>query len=44
MCDLWLEPEIAGMSQYNVKDLKPAYDGGYAIGKENAGRIKELLK
>ncbi len=44
ICDLWLEPEIAGMSQYNVKDLKPAYDGGYAIGKENAGRIKELLK
>lgn len=44
VCDLWLEPEIAGMSQYNIKDLKPAYEGGYEIGKANSGRIKELLQ
>lgn len=44
ICDLWLEPEISGMSQYKIKNLKPAYDEGYALGKANVQKIKELLK
>lgn len=44
ICDLWLEPEMAGMSQYLIKDLDRAYDEGYALGRDNAERIKELLR
>ena len=44
ICDLLLEPEMKGMSQYLIKDLPRAYDEGYALGKENAFKIKELLK
>lgn len=42
-CDLYLRPEIKGMSQYVVKDLDRAYNEGYALGKENIEKIKELL-
>lgn len=44
MCDLYLEPEMKGMSQYLIKDLDRAYDEGYEIGKANTDKIKELLK
>lgn len=44
LCDLLVEPDMPGLSQYEVKDLEKAYDGGYAAGKENAEKIKELLK
>ncbi|MDE6586429.1 MAG: patatin-like phospholipase family protein [Clostridia bacterium] len=44
MCDLLIEPEMDGMSQYAIKDLDKAYDEGYAAGKANAQKIKELLK
>lgn len=44
MCDLYLEPEMKGMSQYLIKDLDKAYEEGYLIGKENADKIKELIK
>lgn len=43
MCDLWLEPELKGMSQYVIKDLDRAYEEGYALGKDNIQKIKELL-
>lgn len=43
MCDLLLEPEIKGMSQYIIKDLDKAFDEGYALGKKNTEKIKELL-
>jgi NTE family protein len=41
--DLWLAPEMKGMSQYVIKDLDKAYAEGYALGKENIDKIKELL-
>ena len=44
LCDLLIEPEIKGMSQYVIKDLNFAYDEGYKAGKANADKIKELLK
>ncbi|MDE7083172.1 MAG: patatin-like phospholipase family protein [Clostridia bacterium] len=44
LCDLLIEPEIKGMSQYVIKELQRAYDEGYQAGKDNAGKIKELLK
>lgn len=44
ICDLLIEPEMDGMSQYLIKDLEKAYNEGYAAGKENAPKIKELLK
>ena len=43
LCDLWLEPEMKGMSQYVIKDLDRAFQEGYVLGKENAQKIKELL-
>jgi NTE family protein len=43
-CDLWLEPEMKGMSQYVVKDMDKAYNEGYEITKKNMDKIKELLK
>lgn len=44
LCDLWLEPEIKGMSQYVIKDLDRAFDAGYELGKENAQKIKSLIE
>ena len=44
LCDLLIEPEIRGMSQYVIKDLNFAYDEGYKAGKANADKIRELLK
>lgn len=43
LCDIWLEPEMKGMSQYLIKDLDKAYEEGYAIGKANMKKIKKLL-
>lgn len=42
--DLWLSPEMEGLSQYNVKDVEKAYEQGYAFSKEHVSQIKELLK
>ena len=42
--DLWLEPEMKGMSQYVIKDLDRAFEEGYVLGKENLEKIKELIK
>lgn len=44
LCDLYLEPEMEGVSVMQVKDLDKPYDEGYALGKKNAAKIKELLK
>lgn len=44
MCDLWLEPEIKGMSQYVIRDLDRAFDAGYKLGKENIDNIKNLIE
>lgn len=44
LCDLLLEPEMKGMSQYVIKDLRRAYDEGYAMGKKNIKKIRSLIK
>ncbi|MDE5667652.1 MAG: patatin-like phospholipase family protein [Clostridia bacterium] len=44
LCDLLIEPEMKGMSQYVIKNLEKAYEEGYEAGKANADKIKELLK
>ena len=44
LCDLLLEPEMKGMSQYAVKDLDKAFEEGYLLAKENMDKIKSLLE
>lgn len=41
--DLWLSPEMEGLSQYNVKDVDKAYELGYEFAKQHVGEIKDLL-
>ena len=43
VCDLLLEPEMKGMSQYAVKDLDKAFEEGYLLTKKNMDKIKSLL-
>lgn len=43
MCDLMLEPEMKGMSQYAIKDLDKALEEGYVLAKKNMQKIKDLL-
>ncbi|MCD8307745.1 MAG: patatin-like phospholipase family protein [Clostridia bacterium] len=43
ICDLLIEPEMKGMSQYAIKDLDKAYDEGYAEGIAHMNEIKALL-
>lgn len=42
--DLYLEPDLGDMVQYKFKGVKEAFETGYLLGKENASRIKELIK
>lgn len=44
ICDLFLQPEMKGMSQYVVKNLDRAFEEGYMLGKSNIGKIKSLLE
>ena len=44
IADLWLEPDMPGVSQYTVKYHSSAYDAGYKLGRENADTIKTLLE
>lgn len=44
LCDLLIEPEMKGMSQYVIKDLDKAYKEGYELGKANVRKIRKLLK
>ncbi len=43
-CDMMLEPELKGISQFLVKNLDKAYEEGYQMGKDNAARIRALLE
>ena len=40
--DLWLEPKLGGMDQYQVKDLGFAYEKGYELGVKKAEKIKNF--
>lgn len=42
--ELWITPDMEGMSQYVVKDLDKAYEQGYAATKAKMKEIKALLK
>lgn len=42
--DLWLTPDLGGMDQYKVKKLDFAFEKGYELGKENAGKIRALME
>lgn len=42
--DLWLVPEMEGLSQYNVKDVEKAYEEGYAYSKAHVKEIKALME
>ena len=42
--DFWIEPDLGGMNQYLLKEVKKAYEKGYKIGKEYAPKIKKALK
>lgn len=42
--ELWITPEMPGMSQYSSKDMDKAYEQGYAATKEKIKDIKKLLK
>ena len=41
--DLWLEPDLGDMVQFTFKKLDFAMDAGYAMGKEYAPKIRELI-
>ncbi len=42
-CDLLLEPEMEGLTQYSFKTTDKAYEEGYKLGKENAEKIAALI-
>lgn len=44
LCDLLIEPDMKGMSAYEIKELDRAYEEGYNAGKANMEKIKELIK
>ena len=42
--DLYIEPDLGDMIQYKFKDMNKAFEIGYLTGKENARKIKRLMK
>lgn len=42
--ELWITPDMQGMSQYLAKDMEKAYEQGYAATKEKIKVIKKMLK
>lgn len=44
MCDLLLEPEMKGLSQYAIKDLDKAFEEGYTLAKKHMQEIKSMLE
>lgn len=42
--ELWVTPEMPGMSQYVAKDMEKAYERGYAATKAKIKEIKRTLK
>lgn len=43
MIDLWLEPDLGEMSQFDIRKVDFAFEQGYALGKANVSEIKKLL-
>ena len=42
--DFWLEPDLGTMSQYDLRQIRFAYEKGYELGKNNANDIRKVLK
>ena len=42
--DFWLEPDLGKMSQYEIKQVRFAYEKGYELGVQHAPAIKQALK
>ena len=42
--ELWIVPEMKGLSQYAVKDADKAYEEGYLTAKAQMDKIKEFIK
>lgn len=42
--DLYLTAELGNMSQYKLSGIDGAIEAGYELGKENAEKIKKLIK
>ena len=42
--DLWLEPELGAMDQYQVKNLGFALDKGYELGVKHREEIRALVE
>ncbi len=42
--DLYIEPDLGEMIQYKFKDMQMAFEMGYQSGKQNAEKIKALIK
>lgn len=42
--EVWVVPEMKGLSQYAVKDFDKAFEEGYKTAKEMMPQIKELIK
>ena len=42
--DFWLEPDLGAMSQYELKQVRLAYERGYEMGVKNAPAIKKALR
>lgn len=44
LCDLLVEPDLKGMNGFEMKEIDRALEAGYKAGKDNAPKIKELLR
>lgn len=42
--EIWITPEMPGMSQYAAKDMDKAYEQGYAATKAKIKEIKRMIK
>lgn len=42
--DLWLQPELGDMDQYQVKNLSFAYDKGYELGLKYREEIQKIIE
>lgn len=42
--ELWLVPEMKGLSQYSIKDADKAYEEGYLLTRARMDEIKEFIK
>ena len=42
--EIWIEPEMKGLNQYEVKNFEKAFEEGYSAAKEKIQDIKKLIE